>query len=614
MSSSLERFLEDPDSPKLLIGRQASPHQYGDAPESSDQNAPQRLPQKSAREPKGSSTGHSLRLSDQGSESESCKSILSRESFSGPSDVDTGTIPSSYPGVGSLDIVRRRVRELPCIFRDILQCPVSFRLTSDNRIHWYSHCRAHFQHALPRNTLCIFCNTIFFGEDPQRSWDERIEHIGDHFENGWTIEHSRPDFQLLKFMRHNGMLSEREYEDHIAYTERPPVEGLRPLDFVTEEKRQRERMRAERENTIIIDQQKEDRERRKLVQSRKIRTKQEGSRRNRSRRTSAIKIRAPKPSTKESHPLLREHQPSADQNTLTSPRVQWTTRVPKGSIEASRFISDPSSLLTSSNDSDTDLSDSSEDSTTSVHGQTLCKASLAARPDNSLRPDLDADDDLINPAQYRQRLKNIQNAVFENSVALLIERHNRCIDYLEMFQCIQENISILQRAGFCQGKLSFLAADPTRLDVALLISIPVDYILSLGSHSTVREAQQPMKPDINPSNSLPPELLKGRINANLDSSGGVAIDRRLLNATLSIDEHEAKTSSGSNKAVSKPPSGSTYSRSITGSRSSFASSDRSSTFPTSHSEYDAHSIFSKDAYSRQTFLRVPDQCLCMFPI
>jgi hypothetical protein len=176
---------------------------------------------------------------------------MSRRSFSNPSDNDTRSILSIHPNVGRFDIVRRRPSLLPCIFA---HCLVSFRITSTSREEWYSHSLSYFQeHEPPRSCLCIFCDTLFFSDDPQETWQKRMEHIGDHLENGWTIDRSRPDFALVRHLWSNSLPSKMDYENALSSTERPHIGSLRPLDWLPEERLKSQRRRVDLDR-VIIDQ------------------------------------------------------------------------------------------------------------------------------------------------------------------------------------------------------------------------------------------------------------------------------------------------------------------------------------------------------------------------
>jgi hypothetical protein len=53
-----------------------------------------------------------------------------------------------------------------------------------------------------------------------------MEHIADHFEDGWTLEESQPDLGVLAEMQSRGCLSVEGSEDWARYPEAPP--GLQP--------------------------------------------------------------------------------------------------------------------------------------------------------------------------------------------------------------------------------------------------------------------------------------------------------------------------------------------------------------------------------------------------
>jgi len=97
---------------------------------------------------------------------------------------------------------------------------------------------------------------------------EYLSHIYDHFVNGKTLNERRPDFRVLRDLWRKGQMSDDVY--HILCdlgSERPPVEGLKPLDWEPEEvvsKRIRELNDSNCD--IIVESQRQVRDRRGVRQ------------------------------------------------------------------------------------------------------------------------------------------------------------------------------------------------------------------------------------------------------------------------------------------------------------------------------------------------------------
>jgi hypothetical protein len=118
----------------------------------------------------------------------------------------------------------------PALYNYDLPCEFSFagcrvRFAPDNWGYWVSHSLTHFQAAgPPPSAICAFCDDIFEDfADPVLKWQERMIHMGEHFQNGQS---PRPDFFLIKYIKVNGSISEEDYAAAMLYTERPKIEYL----------------------------------------------------------------------------------------------------------------------------------------------------------------------------------------------------------------------------------------------------------------------------------------------------------------------------------------------------------------------------------------------------
>ena len=168
---------------------------------------------------------------------------------------------SSVPSLGlnqqrSLnEEIMHRDYDLPCILRDIVRCPATF--TGEGYQYWVEHSISHYRNSDPPTyARCIFCDKTFCSNN---AWQRRMSHIADHFERGKSIDVSRPDFWVLKDMREKGDLSREQYDVCLRGCERPPVAGLRPLDWEPEEVVARREAEAERANQIRVPLRREQR-------------------------------------------------------------------------------------------------------------------------------------------------------------------------------------------------------------------------------------------------------------------------------------------------------------------------------------------------------------------
>ncbi|CAG8976187.1 hypothetical protein HYALB_00009500 [Hymenoscyphus albidus] len=158
--------------------------------------------------------------------------------------------------------------DLPCEF-SFLGCQVQFR--PELHQEWIAHGASHFtQYAPPPRLVCTFCDAEFDvsrnNGDRTANYRRRMNHIGEHFRNNRTLDvnlppasHRRPDYHVLDYMRHKGLIDERDYKDLIRYSERPHCENLRPLGHVSPEMQ----ARKSRDNRRPHDLAREERQRRK---------------------------------------------------------------------------------------------------------------------------------------------------------------------------------------------------------------------------------------------------------------------------------------------------------------------------------------------------------------
>lgn len=140
---------------------------------------------------------------------------------------------------------------LPCLFRYII--PDCQHINFDDSESWSEHVIEHFgRSGPPPHALCIFCNTSFKDDDAVACWNEYLEHVNDHFESGTNME-LRPDFEVLEYLRHNGIISEDDYAVFCRDgSERPKVSGLIPLNCEPEEIIAKKRAEEAASNRVIV--------------------------------------------------------------------------------------------------------------------------------------------------------------------------------------------------------------------------------------------------------------------------------------------------------------------------------------------------------------------------
>jgi hypothetical protein len=429
----------------------------------------------------------------------------SRESSSGASSVyegsttqskSTSSAPSSLVSSdgqnheGNLpqgqDALLRSYCRLPCTLR-ILDCGASFGIESFD--DWYAHSLDHFgSHRPPSNTICIFCDTTFQNDDSWRSWRELMYHIAEHFNNGSRIELARPDFALLHHLQANNLINEKQYDNAIQAQERLPVEGLRPHDWIPEYRRKQIQEEERSSNKIIHNQWRAEE---------RIRE----HRRKDPRKVALV------------HHTSLSSQPEKPPEPPIEPVL---VSGPDMTSEAGQFLIDPSSLLV-----DSDIS--SDDELSDVASLEEFEGTISSA--SNLPPDVDLDEDLVDPKRHRQRLRDIRDRAFKNSTALQLDYLSRVVvrdernrprfisdsytDCCGMLRRMRQNMRMLQELGFCQGQLSFLKVDPKRTNVALLIAIPVHNILRLGEAFELGESSKPRASVIPASRFAPCEPPEG---------------------------------------------------------------------------------------------------------
>ncbi|KFY25322.1 hypothetical protein V493_04705 [Pseudogymnoascus sp. VKM F-4281 (FW-2241)] len=159
---------------------------------------------------------------------------------------------------------------LPCIFRDILNCS---HINFDDPDSWSEHIFGHFgPSGPPPHALCVFCDESFEKENAIACWNEYLEHINEHFESGRTLDNRRPDFRVLKCLLDKGMITEGDYEFFCRGSERPRISGLIPLDCEPEEILAKKRAEEDASNRIIVSDPRRRRDQQRPTRGKKAPT------------------------------------------------------------------------------------------------------------------------------------------------------------------------------------------------------------------------------------------------------------------------------------------------------------------------------------------------------
>lgn len=126
---------------------------------------------------------------------------------------------------------------LPCEFR-MLGCTALFH--SAHFEGWIEHSLTHFPGDPPPKTICPFCDdqdAVFENQhNPALSWQDRMHHVHEHYQNHANFHTIRPDYWLIDYFNDIGALSHEDYRTLFSYTERPhfaEIDGLVPNDHQT---------------------------------------------------------------------------------------------------------------------------------------------------------------------------------------------------------------------------------------------------------------------------------------------------------------------------------------------------------------------------------------------
>jgi hypothetical protein len=284
-----------------------------------------------------------------------------------------------------------------------------------------------------------------------------MHHIAGHFEDGSPIEHAQPDFALLLHLKAKSLITDEQYDKATQTRKGLLIDGLRSRYWIPEEQKRKEE--AEQRGLARINHKPEK--------------KQKYKGKDRAWSRTVVIVQPEIPSKQQDNLLEKSYEP-----------------LPLCDLDVVDEISKCTSLQSPS----VVDSDASSDDGIS-HVDFLEKVNKRPRGYGFLPPGLDLDEDLMDPEGHAQRLEDIRDRAFRDSTASKIYYMPKAAkresdggrplwdSYTEccaMLQRVCSNIRMLQDVGFCKGQLSFLKVDPQRINVALLIGIPVNNILRLG--------------------------------------------------------------------------------------------------------------------------------------
>jgi hypothetical protein len=178
------------------------------------------------------------------------------------------TAPSSAPSSASTD--RQQVAINVINYGYEFHCPFGFvgcelRFDSTQTDAYISHTFTHFyDHRPPPKTVCIFCPQTFENRnDRVANWRERMCHIADHYRRLERIEHTRPDFFVIEYMRMKRIISHEDYKCATGHTERGDCDGPDNFGHKTSDMKRRDA----RSNEERHDMEKDDRYRQRHMAS-----------------------------------------------------------------------------------------------------------------------------------------------------------------------------------------------------------------------------------------------------------------------------------------------------------------------------------------------------------
>ena len=171
--------------------------------------------------------------------------------------------------------------DLPCEFT-FLGCEVRFH--PEEFEEFYRHSLSHFgHHPPPGYAICIFCDDregrFESRNDRYLNWRKRMIHIHAHFQE--LARGSRPDHFLLDYMLAKKLISRKDFDSAMQFTERPHVDGLVPLGFEIPEKTMKREKDLEEHHDLRKEKREMKREYKKNYKKEKAKEAQSVSHRHR---------------------------------------------------------------------------------------------------------------------------------------------------------------------------------------------------------------------------------------------------------------------------------------------------------------------------------------------
>lgn len=125
--------------------------------------------------------------------------------------------------------------QLPCEFMKLTGCSSVF--TGDDDFSWKIHIESHLESKFPAKAMCWFCDNWVFdsektsGGDRRANFETRLDHIREHFLEGKQAADMRPDYHILKHVRHHDMASRQAYDYWLGHSEAPKLPPAEDWDL-----------------------------------------------------------------------------------------------------------------------------------------------------------------------------------------------------------------------------------------------------------------------------------------------------------------------------------------------------------------------------------------------
>lgn len=171
--------------------------------------------------------------------------------------ISTG-LAEGFAGVPLLEEVHGVLEKRPSLTRPpLFECSfwfLSCTYISDDPDEWKTHCLSHFRgQEPPRSTNCTLCDFQDTSDDGWSSWNNRQNHVAQHFWQGITLKNCRPDFHLFQHLWEKRLIGDLDLKElksgnhSLCRT---------PSNFVTTQWRRERDMRSQRSQHVGLYRQR----------------------------------------------------------------------------------------------------------------------------------------------------------------------------------------------------------------------------------------------------------------------------------------------------------------------------------------------------------------------